>query len=278
MSNPFDSHEKTPSLTFSNTDPTTGVTTPKPIGTRIGGKIVKAPELVQQSQMGSGKKLFWQDKKKTTDAVDAHGVPNQPAMSIVTVVETPEGNRSMWAQKSSKDGSPCKETSKAIAVAGAKTAEIGGELWWELTGLIPNPQGGQPSKQVKAYYTPPNAFGSAVQENLTDNVAVPTVPGTVPTPPAPPAPPVPAPPAPPAPAATTPKTPEGFTLADLVAAGWTAEQAVAAYPVLAVSAPAAPPAAPTNNDRAAAMAALSEEDLEMLKMRRLPDGSVVPVG
>lgn len=274
MSNPFDSHEKTPSLTFSNTDPTTGVTTPKPIGTRIGGKIVKAPELVQQSQMGSGKKLFWQDKKKTTDAVDAHGVPNQPAMSIVTVVETPEGNRSMWAPKSSKDGSSCKETSKAIAAAGAKTAEIGGELWWELTGLIPNPQGGQPSKQVKAYYTPPNAFAQP---------EVPTA-GAVPAPPVP-APPAPsAAPAPPAPPSAAPKTPEGFTLADLVAAGWTAEQAVAAYPVLGASVPAAPPAppappaAPTNNDRAAAMAALSEEDLDMLKMRRLPDGSVVPVG
>jgi len=274
MSNPFDSHEKTPSLTFSNTDPTTGVTTPKPIGTRIGGKIVKAPELVQQSQMGSGKKLFWQDKKKTTDAVDAHGVPNQPAMSIVTVVETPEGNRSMWAQKSSKDGSPCKETSKAIAVAGAKTAEIGGELWWELTGLIPNPQGGQPSKQVKAYYTPPNAFAQSEVLVMGENGG-----HMAPAPPAPSAA-----PAPPAPPSAAPKTPEGFTLADLVAAGWTAEQAVAAYPVLGASVPAAPPAppappaAPTNNDRAAAMAALSEEDLDMLKMRRLPDGSVVPVG
>jgi hypothetical protein len=268
--NPFNSGEKTISLTFTNHDEN-GVATPKPIGTRLGGKIIKAPELVQQTKMGSSAKLYWgADSKKTENAVGPNGQPNNPAMSVVTTLETAEGARSLWAPKSSKDGSLCKEIAKAISAAGCKTAEIGGELWVTLVGLTPNPQGGQPSKQYTAQYIPPNNFAAP---------EVPTAQAT-PQPPAPAAPPTPA-PAPPAPPASPATTPEGYTHASLTAAGWTHEQIIASYPMLGgtpipPSAPPAPPAAPpAASDRAAALAQLSDADLDMMGMQRLADGSIV---
>lgn len=248
-STPFDSESKVPSITFTDKDEATGIMSPKPVGTRLGGKIKKLPEAVQQTKFGSSDKLFWgNDSKKTTDELSASGQPNNACMTIVTVLETPEGDRSLWAPKSSKDGSMCKEISKAL---GGNNPVVGGELWVTLTGIIPNPQGGQPSKQYSASYSAPSAFET---------------PAAVPAPPAPaavPAPPVPA-------AAVT--TPEGFTLASLVAGGWTQEQAVAAYPMLGASpAPTAPPAppatpAPPSGDdaRAAALAGLSPEDRALL--------------
>lgn len=251
--NPFDNREKIPGLSWTNKDETTGVMTPKPIGTRLGGKIVKAPEMVQQTDFDSNKPLFWKDQKKTTEETGS------PAYTIVTTLETPEGNRSLWAPKSGKEGSMCRAISDAIKAAGAPTAVVGGELWITLTGLVPNPKGGQPSKTYSAVYTPPNQFAEAAP------AAGPTPPASVPSPPAPPA--------PLAPAAEV-KTPEGYTLASLVAGGWTAEQAIAAYPVLGnTTAPVAPPAPPAPpvadagaDARAAALAQLSPEDRALLNL------------
>lgn len=278
--NPFNTGEKTPSLTFTNHD-ANGVSTPKPIGTRLGGKIVKAPEVVQQTKMGSTAKLYWgPDSKKTENAVGPNGQPNNPAMTIVTHLETAEGVRALWAPKSSKEGSLCRAIADAIKAAGASTAQVGGELWITLTGLTPNPQGGQPSKTYTAVYTPPNQFATEVPAAPATGAA------SLPAPPAPPAPPVPpapaasavpAPPAPPAPPVAEPRTPEGFTLDQLVAAGWDRAQAIAAYPMLGgvPAAPAVPaPPAPPVDGKLAALAKMSDEDLAMLGMNR--DGT--PVG
>lgn len=257
--NPFDGHDKIPGISFTNRDETTGVMTPKPTGTRQGGKIKKAPEMVQQRDYDTKKPLFWKDQKKTVEETDSK------AYTIVTILDTSEGDRALWAPKSKKEGSMCRAISDAIKVSGNATAVVGGELWVTLTGLVPNEKGGQPSKTYSAVYTAPNAF------------EVPTPPASVPAPPAPPT----AVPAPPAPSVQPATTPEGFTLASLLAGGWTTEQAVAAYPVLGAvpqAAPSAPPAPPAPaatppGNAAAALAQLSDEDLAMLRLNR--DGTPV---
>lgn len=262
--NPFDTpqHEKTASLSFTSTDPVTGVMAPLPVGTRLGGRITKAPELVQQTQFKTNAKLYW---KKTGDSWGKVTEENDsPCMTVVTTLETADGPRSLWAPKSSKDGSLCKAIADAIAASGNKTAVVGGELYVTLTGIKPNPQGGQPSKEYKAEYTAPNTFAGGTPAETA--VAAPPPPA-----PAPPAPSVPAPPV------AVPTTPEGYTLASLTAAGWTAEQAIAQYPILgaavppaAPSAPPAPPAPPAaatpsaDDARQAALAALSPEDRALL--------------
>jgi hypothetical protein len=253
--------EKIPSISFTDTDPVTGVMSPKPIGTRLGGKIKKAPELIQQTKFKTNEPLFWKKKGDSWEKVIEE--TQSPAMTVVTTLETTEGDRSLWAPKSSKDGSLCKAIADAIAASGSKTAVVGGELWVTLTKISPNPQGGQPSKEYAATYSPPNQFAEAPAP---------------PAPRAPAAPPTPA-PAPPAPPAAPATTPEGYTMASLTAAGWTAEQIVAQYPMLgaAPAAPSAPPAppAPPSAQATSKLAELSDEDLDMVGWKRLPDGSIV---
>lgn len=208
-SNPFEggSGEKIPTISFTNTDPNTGVMTPKPIGTRLGGRVTKAPEVVQKTKFGTGEKQYWDQANSKVTTEDT----GRPLWDVVIGVDTPEGPRNFWFAKSNKEGSMFSAIKTALGAAGVAEVKVGGELYVTLTGVTPNPKGGQPSKQYSATYTPPNPMADEAPAAAA----------------------VPAPPAPPAPPAAEKRTADGYTLASLVAAGWTAEQAVAAYPELA---------------------------------------------
>lgn len=259
MSNPFDKPTGLPSISFVSTDPTTGRKNPLPIGTRLGGKVTKAPEVVQSrvyEGADKGKPEFWDNLGKgvkTPNQKDAQGNDNKPVQQIVINVMTPEGEeKSLWV--------PFYPKSMFEAVQGAlagRAIEVGDDIFVTLTGFTPVP-GKNPMNDYAADFTKgQGAFAPPPP-------APPAPAAAAPPPPAPPAPPAAPAPPPPAPAVAT--TPEGFTLEGLLKGGWTAEQAVAAYPMLAngaVPAQAAASAAP-DDARAQKIANMSAEDRELL--------------
>lgn len=267
-SNPFDKDGGLPSVSFGGKDPNTGQITSKPIGYEVHIRVTKAPTLVQSREYGGTKLLFWDPNNKGKKVTEPN---DQPAMSVVThgIVEyDSEGKdvgteKALWAQKPS---ALFGEIGNAINAANLDGIPVGALVKIKLTGFKQGEDKSRAAaKQYEVSIVPASAFSG-------DATPPPPPAAAVPAPPAPPAPPVAAPPPPPVVATT----PEGYTLASLVAAGWTSEQAIAAYPVLAAPAAApatpAPPAAPAASEpvetaeakRAKAMAALSPEDRKML--------------
>lgn len=269
-SNPFDKDGGLPSVSFGGKDTTTGQITTKPIGYEVHVRVTKAPTLVQSREYGGTKLLFWDPNNKGKKVTEPN---DQPCMSVVfhgTIEYDSEGKdigveKAQWVQKPS---ALFTAVGDAINDAKLEGIPVGALVKTKLTGFKQGEdQSRAAAKQYEVVIVPPNAF--------TETPA-PPAPPAAPAPPAPPAPPAAAaPPAPPAPAAV-PTTPEGYTLASLVAAGWTADQAVAQYPVLAAPAAApaipAPPVAPAadgpvetaEEKRAKAMANLSADDLKLL--------------
>lgn len=245
MSNPFDQKvNDSTTLSFSTKDQY-GRTTPKAIGTRLGGTLAKDPEVVQSrfyEGPDKGKPMFWHADgggKKTAMATTEDGRTNNPVRQIVCTFagagdEGKDG--SLWVSYYPKD------MYEAIQEALADNApQKGDELWVILSGMRAIP-GKNPAYTYKAEFTKrAGAF---------------SVPTTVTAPPPPAAAVTPAPPAPTA--TTEPILSNGFTASQLVAAGWTADQ------IAALSAPAAPPAPPASP--ADKMAGLSDEDKAMLNL------------
>lgn len=272
MTNPFDKPQKTPSVSFTNDDPATGQKVNKPVGYRVGGRVVKVPETVQSTgYKGSpfeGKPLFWSNDGKgvkTDAAKSADGRDNRKVEDIVTHLQIKVGDdigeeRGLWCPFYPK------YMYEAIQAALADRAiELGDELYLTIKAYIPVP-GKNPARDYTAEFIKgQGAFAPAAAEAAT-----------------PPPPPAPSPPAPPPPVVdTTPAgmatTPEGYTHSGLIAAGWTTEQITAAYPQLvpAGSPAPAPPAAPppaasvapdVADARAAKLAAMSDADKALLNL------------
>lgn len=264
MTDPFAKSASVPSLSFSTRDEF-GQLQSKPVGTRLGGKVTKSPEIVQETGyegVFKGKLLFWDSNGtgvKTDQATTSDGRTNNPVNKIVVNVTTPQGEEaSLWVSYYPKD------MYEAIqeALAG-RAIEKGDDLFVTITGKRPVP-GKNPAHTYSADFT--KGQGAFAPEQAAA--------ATPPPPPAPVA--VPAPPAPPAPAEAI--LSNGFTATQLVAAGWTAEQIAALSVPTAGSAPAAPaPAsAPTASadsapvDAAAArqakIDAMTPEDRALLKI------------
>lgn len=255
--NPFDKPTGLPSITFATRD-AAGNLGSVPLGTRLGGKVTKTPEIVQSrvyEGSDKGKPQFWDNKGKgvkTINAKDADGTDNKPVQQIVINLMCPDGEeRSLWVPFYPKAMYEAIQT----ALAG-RAIEVGDDLFVTITGFTPIP-GKNAAKDYSADFTkgqgvfapPPPAAAAAPPPPPPSAAAVP-------------APPAPAPPAPPAPAAVA-TTPEGFTLAGLLAGGWTHDQAIATYPML--NGNGAIPAQPSADDlRAQKLAAMSAEDRELL--------------
>lgn len=228
-------------------------------------------DLVGREHGIKGRVTDWADVQQTIFAGPDKGKPDywdaektRPKMMHRVVLETDrrteENTKGVWSvylkgSAKAESGSTLAAVILALANAGAEEIEENGTLELWRTGSRPG-EGGQ-AYTYEAVYTKP---GLAVGPTPP----APTAPVAAPVPPPPPAPvAAPAPPPPPIAAATTP---EGYTLASLVAAGWTAEQAVAAYPMLAQAASPAPPAAPggLSPEQAAALAGLTPEERALL--------------
>lgn len=217
--NPFDKPASLPSISFATRDEH-GNLGSVPVGTRLGGRVTKAPEIVQASVYegpDKGKPQFWgAGNKKTTDALDAGGQPNKPVNQIVMNVRTPEGeDKSLWVPFYPKAMFEAIQT----ALAG-RAIEVGDDLFITLTGFTPVP-GKNPAKDYSADFT--KGQGAFAPETAAASVPAQASPATN----------------------GTPKTAEGYTLASLIAAGWTQDQVAAAYPALVPqAAPPPPPPAP----------------------------------
>lgn len=249
--NPFDKPTGLPSISFATRDEAGNLGT-VPVGTRLGGKVTKAPEIVQSrvyEGSDKGKPQFWDNKGKgvkTVNAKDSEGMENKPVQQIVINLMTPQGEeKSLWVPFYPK------AMYEAIqAVLAGRAIEVGDELFVTLTGFTPIP-GKNPAKDYGADFT----------KGMGVFAPPPPAAAPAPPPPAPPAPP--AAPAPPPPAAGPATTPEGFTLEGLLRGGWTHDQAIAAYPML--NGHGAIPAQPSAEDaRAKKLAEMSAEDRELL--------------
>lgn len=203
---PFAGSDGLPSISFASKDQY-GNLSSKPVGTRIGGKVLKAPTMLQSRNFTTKQLETWPD--------------GNPKMSVVVEIEVAGEPMSLWVKKPS---ALFKAFGEAIGRAGGVPVGPGAQVWVTLTGFGKPEADKAPAKLYAVEYTPANQFATEV---------APTQSAT--TPPAPAAPPVPA-------VATTP---EGYTLASLQAAGWSIDQIRASYPALIPVTAPAPPAVPT---------------------------------
>lgn len=238
--NPFDKEGGHPVISFSSRDEM-GNMVSKPKGTKIGGRVVEAPKLVQQRDFNTKQPAWW-DAEKT-----------QPKMAVVTAVDVNGTTMSLWAKKPSDLFAAI---NKAMNDTGGSAISIGDSLFVELVGAT---QGDDPAKAPAKNYVAHLVRGAGA-------FAAEAAPASVPAPPAATPPP---PPAPPAAAWAGQAERDAF-----LAAGWTAEQIAQHHPHLvppvAVAAPPAPagppppPAAPAVDARAQALANMSAEDRALL--------------
>lgn len=263
---PFAPKTSAPTLSFSTRD-ALGELQAKPFGTRLGGTVSKAPEVVQaRGYEGElkGKPLFWASDgkgKKTDQAVSPQGVANNPVNQIVinfSDAGDDGGEAALWVSYYPKD------LYEAIQEAlQGRAIEPGDKLFATLTGKRPVP-GKNPAYTYSAeFFKGQGAFAPVAPASPAVAAAPPV---TVVAPPAPVATPVVAPPA---------VFANQAEYDAHIAANWTHELlvqhgkghlippvagSVAPAPVLAPPAPVEDVAA----KRAAAMAALSPEDRALL--------------
>lgn len=231
--NPFDKDSGNPVVSFASRDEM-GNMVSRPKGTKIGGRVVGAPKLVQQRDFNTKQPAWW-DAEKT-----------QPKMAVVTDLDVNGQTMSLWAKKPS---ALFAAINKAMNETGGAAIAVGDTLIVELVGAVQGEDASKaPAKQYVAHLT--RGAGAFQSESIV----------TTATPPPPPAP-----PAPPAPVASWAGQAERDAF---LGAGWTAEQIAQHHPHLvppvAVAAPPAPPAAPAVDARAAALAAMSPEDRALL--------------
>lgn len=256
-SNPFEATTGLPSISFATRDEH-GNLGSVPIGTEFGGKVTKAPTIVQQrgyEGLLKDKPLFWDNltKGKTAEPKDSTGRDNRIVETIVVHLNVAGEEKGLWVTKYPK------YMFDAIGEALAGRAiEVGDELYISLKGFIP-----QAGKAAAKDYSARFIKGQGAFAPETPVAAAAPAPAVAP----------PAPPAPPAPAA--PLTVDGFTKEQWISSGYT-EAHFAADPKFsgfltpaAPAAPPAPPAAPAAADapvetveekRARALAAMSPED------------------
>lgn len=247
--NPFAKKQNLPSISFAVTD-AAGNSTSVPIGTRIGGKVTRGPEVVQKTGYPGtpfgGKPLFWDADatgRETDQAKGPDGRENKKVEQVVIQLMVGLEEMSLWVSMYPK------YMFEAIQEAlGDRAIEVGDELYITLTGFGKADPGKNPPKLYSAEFIK--------GQGVFAPAPPPPPAASAPPPPPPPAAAAPPPPPPPPPAAVA-TTPEGYTLDGLIAGGWTREQAIASYPVLA-------PVATNGDAKAAALAALSEADRNLL--------------
>lgn len=216
---PFAGGDSAPAVSWAVRGPD-GSYSSVPVGTTVVMHVTDEARLVQSRNFDDGKPKFWDD--------------GNPQMSAVVVGTVNGETKSIWASKPSSMFTAIKT---AQDVAGSRISK-GGILTVRLEGFKQGEDKNKaPAKQYTATYQAANVFATAdlgTHAQPGDAAAI----AAMAPPPPPPAAAMAPPPPPPAPVAIA-TTPEGYTLASLISAGWTREQAVAAYPIL--GGPPAPP-------------------------------------
>lgn len=236
--NPFEKEGGNPAITFSTRDEM-GNMVSKPKGTKIGGRVVVAPKLIQQRDFNTKLPAWW-DAEKT-----------QPKMAVVTELDVNGVTMSLWARKPSDLFAAI---NRAMNETGGAAIAVGDLLFVELVGAT---QGEDASKAPAKNYVAHLTRGGGAFQAETPAAAAPAA----------------APPPPPAPPAATPAWAGQAERDAFLGAGWTPEQIAQHHPhlvppvaVAAPPAPPAPPAAPATDARAAAIAAMSPEDRALLNL------------
>lgn len=195
---PFAGSVSLPSISFATKD-AYGNLASKPVGTRIGGRVLKTPSLVQRRNFTTKLAEFWPD--------------GNPKMSVVVDMNVDGEDMSLWVKKPSQ---LFKAFGEAIEAAGSVPVAPGSQIYVNLVGFEKPEGDNAPAKVYRVDYTPASAFNG---QGVATNGAAP---------------------------ASKPMTAEGYTLESLLAAGWSAQQIAAAYPILVppAPAPAPPPPAP----------------------------------
>lgn len=194
IEDPFAGSPGLPSISFAKKDQY-GNMQSKPVGTKIGGRVLKAPKRVQSRNFTTKQLDTWPD--------------GNPKMSVVVDICVEGVDMSLWV----KDPSALfKAFQEAIAGAGGVPVGPGATLFVELTGFGPPEADKAPAKLYKVHYTPADSFAASEAPAPSTNGA--------------------------------PKTAEGYTLASLLAGGWTEAQVAASYPALVPSFAAPPPPPP----------------------------------
>ena len=139
---PFESAEKTPSLSWRN----------QPVGTVFVCEVLEPAKKLQSRNYDTNKPDYWEND------------PTSPKMAAVINVLVQSGphsvgeKRSIWAQIPSN---MFVEIREAQTTAGARLAP-GGILQLKFVGEVPHPDPKKnPIKQYKARYSPPAASGEA---------------------------------------------------------------------------------------------------------------------
>ncbi len=269
---PFAQDGGLPSVSFGGRDQNNQITT-KPVGYKVKLLVTKAPTLVQSRQYGGTALLFWDPNKKGAKVTEPN---DQPCMSVVLhgkVVADSLGEdlgveKALWAQKPSNLFIEIGNAIKAAALPDG--IQVGCTIEVELTGFK---QGEDQSRAAAKQYKVTIAGVNAFAEVPTSAAAAPAGP----PPPSAAGPAGPSGPAGPPPPPAAPVLVDGYDKAAYIATGWTEEamkaEAKFAPFFVAPAAPAGPPpppagpAAPAEDPaakRAAALAAMSEEDKKAL--------------
>lgn len=140
-SNPFDSGNSAPSLSFATRDGY-GNLAHSPVGTRFDFEVTEEPKEVQARDFDTQKPAFWPD--------------GNPKKTIVIGVKVNGEDRTLWAPKPSATFTAIKE---ALTTAqGVQPIKVGGKGFIEFTGYGKAEAGKNPQKLFKVGYTAPNAF------------------------------------------------------------------------------------------------------------------------
>lgn len=140
-SNPFDSGNSAPSLSFATRDGY-GNLTHSPVGTKFYFEVTEEPKEVQARDFDSQKPAFWPD--------------GNPKKTIVIGVKVNGEDRTLWAPKPSATFTAIKE---ALATPqGIQPIKVGGKGSIEFTGYGKAEAGKNPQKLFKVEYTAPNVF------------------------------------------------------------------------------------------------------------------------
>lgn len=131
---PFAGGTSNPSVSFKDAKP----------GTKVTGKVVAAPKMMQGRDFETGEPAWW-DTAKT-----------QPKMTVVTELDIDGVTHSLWAQKPSAMFAALADAQQK---AGARI-EPGGTLTVTYTGDKPNEKNPRlnPAKQYAAVYAAADAF------------------------------------------------------------------------------------------------------------------------
>lgn len=235
--NPFDKPESTPTISWAITD-SFGNKSSVPIGTRQGGIVVKAPEVVQSTGYAAnkelaGKPLFWDNMKKgerTASAMSSDGRANKPVQQIVTILNVNGEDKALWTSFYPKSQFDAIQAAIKGIDGKPRAIEPGDQLYVTLVGFERNED---TTKAASKLYAAEFVKGAGAFAPETAAAAAP------PPPVAAPAPPVAVAPAPTP--VTEPILSNGYTASALRAGGWSEAQ------IGALSAPApvpAPPVAP----------------------------------